>query len=169
MKSLFVPVALVESYLASGTDRAVWKDVGLLTSILSPADVAFYIHANVQADQHFGGAMTASFPNLLATVYKADGYGNLDKLVQRALSALSGNSDQSAFNVGPLVTPDVLYIDDQLVVYTLGASEVPAAGMPTDGWYELMSKIHPFFQFHELAALPVFAEYVKHRPSVSAV
>ncbi len=166
MKSLFVPEALVEAYRASGADRAVWKDAVLLTSIVSPADVAFYIHANVTADRHFDGALTESFPNLLAGIFSTTGYSSLDKLVQRALSGLSS---KTVVEIGPSTTPEVLYVDDQLVVYTLNSSEVVAEGMPTDGWYEFISKIHPFYQFDQLAALPVFAEYVKHRPSVSAV
>lgn len=168
MKSLFVPVALVDAYRASGADGAAWKDVALLSSIISPADVAFYIHANVASHHQYAGALTRSFPNLLVGVLTDSGFDKLDKLVQRKLNDLSQADSGTQYQVTGEVTPTVLYIDDQLVVYTIGYSDVSDTDKPTDGWYEFVAKLHPFFRLEELSALPVFAEYLKHRPSVSS-
>ena len=183
MKSLFVPKPLVPAFLASGVDRDVWFKPGFsLTSIVSPSDVAFYIHANVESHRQYSGALVRSFPNSIVTDELISAWIEGDwttgpaaaseaeaeakrkiKLAwnELALAAAKNNGQSDAVTTD--IAPTVLYISDAVVVYTIDAEANTAA---TDGWYDFIAKLHPFYQFEELAELPVFAAYLEHRPTV---
>lgn len=179
MKSLYVPAELVDAYRASGTDRAVWKDVALLSSILSPADVAFYIHANIESHNQYEGALVKDFSNLMVELFSAekpigfifemriaDGDPTARK-VARALNDLSNGTSKSQYKVPTEVPPTVLYTDDELLVYTIGGGQ---ENSPTDGWYEFIANLRPYYQrFEDLATLNVFTAYLKHRPQVLGI
>lgn len=172
MKSLFVPAPLLAAFRSSASEHGLWATPGLLTGILSPQDVAFYIHANAQSTALVGSDFNDSFPNLLQqlaagpeVIWPGSTSDSNTREIQRAWSALAQNPAKAAKLIKPTddMVPSVLYIDDQLVIYTL----LPR-GQETDGWYEFIAKIHPFFNFSALAALPIFGQYLKHRTSVNA-
>lgn len=178
MKSLFVPKPLVSAFLASGVDRDVWFKPGFsLTSIVSPSDVAFYIHANVESHKQYSGALVRSFPNQIVMDELVTAWLHSDaelepaqaearrkiKLAWNELALASQKNDGQSDAVTTDIAPTVLYINDAVVVYTIDAEANVAA---VDGWFDFIGKIHPFFQFCELAELPVFAAYLEHRPTV---
>lgn len=161
MKSLYIPQELLSTFLSTSKNQKEWSDPSFLLGILSPTDVAFYIHANMVAHDLVGTSLTQSFPNEVVLSGQAvlakladDSENKEARTAARELNRLC----QSDVNKTNDMVPSIAYYNGQYVAFTLSA-----AVDEVDPIVAIVDKLQANYTMEELSTLPIFGEYLTRR------
>ncbi len=161
MKSLFIPESLLPTFKTGGLKESDWLSPALLTNIVSPADVAFYINANIRSGVLVSPVLNSSFPNAIVAsdtwseILQPENTTPAIREFKRILNKLAQEEDESLQKSSNGMVPVVVSADEHLLVYTLAQ---PTG--ETDWVSDMIERVHPFYAFDELAKLPIFALYL---------
>lgn len=172
MKILYVPEHVQTALEAAGGSVKDLYSLQALASILSPEDVAFYCHINLDLSQILPVPLATSLPNALT----ADGHNPFPsdeemaqsralKEIMRVLNEYSLNKNAPSVNLdGMKLTCDLM--DENVIRFThIPLAEGELADNSVQGAYGLYDRVvqqlHGFYKFEDLAKLPLFAGYLQ--------
>lgn len=157
MKSLFVPAELVPQFQANSSVLSKWTDCSFLISILSPSDVGFYIHANVDSHQTSAKAICQSYGNAIVATDPArimDDHG--DRLLKTAMLEWKRLASIGHPPCSDKAVPVIIHVSPDYIVYTMREDvESP--------WTAVVNSLRRRFQLQEIAATPIFNSYLSER------
>lgn len=169
MNYLYCPAAIRTALAAAGTDLKVLYNVKDLASIVSPEDVAFYIHCNLDSSKHLPAEIAQSLFNPLLSDKNAfpdqlSDLGKVGKEITRILNDYCNGGNAPLLNlVGQRLTCDLM--DEQTILFThipLAAGE--AADATNEGTQSLMDRLIQqllvILPFEQVAKMPVFGLYL---------
>lgn len=166
MNFLYCPAEIRAALAAADADLKVLYSVDHLSSILSPEDVAFYIHCNIDSSKLIPAEVVQSLHNpMLGDDVVAALGSEKHQVMQRCLNdyCLGGNAPLLDLKDKRL-SCDLM--DENTILFT----HVPlAAGEASDATPEgaralhdrLIQQLVTFLPFEQVAAMPIFGSYLR--------
>lgn len=169
MRLVFLPSAIGAALCAAGVDKKDFVNPLIISSTLSPQDVAFYIHANlplpdgeqVKYVAPIPEAIRVSLPNALTITYEEQ-INRAELLTAgKFLTEYSLNDNAPVHDFHHMELACEL-LDEQTLCFTdVPPGHETSCGTDLALFECVIQTIEPFFSFEELAKLPLFAAYLK--------
>lgn len=182
MRLVLLPRWVEEAIISAGKEPAlVAEDVDALLTILSPADVGFYVYLNRWREQFVGAEIDRSFPmSDLACLAVADGPADATptprEQVEQAYSMIHTTPDPISTWFGALINLDaeteklhqrpsfsvnMLSYDTVVIRPVARKSDESVKDSMQSLYSRLLSFLYTRFSFDDVVQKPLFKEWVK--------
>lgn len=178
MKFLYCPAELRAALAAADSELKVLHSLEHLSSILSPEDVAFYIHCNLESSKYIPDAIPQSLPNALIgdtvpwSFAEGEDAPKAHKDMVRCLNDYCAGGNAPPMNLqDKRLSCDLM--DENTILFThvpLAADEASdATPEGTRALFDrLIQQLVVFLPYEQVAAMPVFASYLSASKALAA-
>lgn len=179
MKFVYCPAEIRSALVNAGVDLRKLVDLGSLANILSPEDVAFYLHLNLDPSSVMPAAITQSLTNAVIFADKGPSPENpYDRIqtnhdeIMRVLNGYSLNGNAPTVQTeGKKLVCDLM--DENTILFShapLVADE--ASDNSPEGLRALLDRLIQqlvvFHPFEDVARMPLFGGYLRASQAVLA-